>query len=75
MSLMMRFIPGISSPTPGERIAEILNRYCLAFFNTFVKGEGGRSPLLDGPVAEFPEVTFQTFDHRLEDRRPLVKPR
>jgi predicted dienelactone hydrolase len=72
MSLMMRFIPGFASPTPGERIAEILNRYCLAFFNTFVKGESGRSPLLDGPVAEFPEVTFQTFGHRLEDRKTFT---
>jgi predicted dienelactone hydrolase len=72
MSLMIRFVPGLASPTPGKRIAEILNRYCLAFFNEFVKEEGARSPLLDGPVPEFPEVTFQTFGHSLEDRRPVT---
>jgi predicted dienelactone hydrolase len=70
MSLMMRYIPGFSSPTPGNRIAEILNRYCLAFFEEYVREEGDRSPLLDGPVPEFPEVTFQTFGHSLEARRP-----
>ena len=67
---MMRYIPGFSSPTPGNRIAEILNRYCLAFFEEYVREEGDRSPLLDGPVPEFPEVTFQTFCHSLEARRP-----
>jgi hypothetical protein len=67
-SMMIRGVPGLSSITPGERIAEILNRYSLAFFDEYVKREGSRSPLLDGPVAEFPEVTFQTFGHGFEDR-------
>jgi len=66
--MMIRGVPGLSSITPGERIAEILNRYCLAFFDEYVKGEGSRSPLLDGPDDEFPEVTFQTFGHGFEDR-------
>jgi len=70
MSLMTRFIPGMASRTSGERIAEILNRYCLAFFDEYVKETGARSPLLDGPSPEFPEVTFQTFGHGFDERRP-----
>jgi len=69
-SLMMRGIPGMSSGTSGDRVAEILNGYCLAFFDEYVKGEGGRSPLLDGPTPEFPEVSLQTFGHAFADRRP-----
>lgn len=59
MSLLVRWIPGVASRTPGPRIAEILNRYSLAFFDEHLRGIP--SPLLDGPVEGFPEVTFQTF--------------
>jgi hypothetical protein len=48
---------------------KILNRYRLAFFNHFVKGKA-RSPLLNEPVSGFPEVTFQTAGHKLENRKP-----
>jgi predicted dienelactone hydrolase len=59
MSLLVRWIPGVASRTPGPRIAEILNRCSLAFFDEYLRGI--KSPLLDGPAEEFPEVTFQTF--------------
>ncbi len=60
-SLMVRWIPGVASETPGPRVTEILNRYTLAFFDRHLRGEP--APLLDGPSEEFPEVTFQTFGH------------
>ena len=64
MSLMVRFIPGLSSATSGRRIAEVLNRYCLAFFERHLRGVP--TSLLDGPSPGFPEVTFQTFGRPLE---------
>ena len=66
-SLMVRWIPGIASRTPGPRIAEILNRYCLAFFDEHLLGRP--APLLDGPSAQYPEVTFQTFGREPRRRR------
>jgi hypothetical protein len=74
MSMMFRYVPGMASETPGERIAEILNRYCRAFFDVYVKKTGSRDPILDRPSSEFPEVTFQTFGHGFDDRRPPVPP-
>lgn len=68
--LMMRYLPGLASGTPGERIHEILNRYCRAFLDHHVKGADVRSPLLDGPVPEFPEVTYQTFGYGFDERLP-----
>jgi len=68
-ALMMRYIPGMSSSTPGNRILEILNRYCRAFFDHYVMQADVRSPLLDGPSPEFPEVSFQTFGHGFDERR------
>ena len=59
LSLMVRWIPIYGSGTPGTRIAEILNRYSLAFFDEALRGRP--SSLLDGPTPEFPEVSFQTF--------------
>jgi len=74
MSLMYRFIPGMASETPGPRIEEILNAYCLAFFDEYVKGTTPGSPLLDRPSPDFPEVTLQTFGHRFDERRPPAPP-
>ena len=59
LSLGLRWIPALASDTPGAKIVEILNRYSLAFFDEHLRGTP--SELLDGPVDEFPEVTFQTF--------------
>jgi hypothetical protein len=42
---------------PGRRGHEIINAYTLAFFDHYLKGRS--SPLLAGPSAEFPEVTFR----------------
>ena len=64
MSLMVRWIPGVASGTSGQRIAEILNRYCLAFFDEHLRSQP--APLLDGPSTEFPEVTFQSFGRTID---------
>ena len=42
----------------GLEAVEALNAYLLAFFDTYLKGE--RSPLLDGPSADYPDVRFQS---------------
>ena len=65
-SFMMRYLPGMTSCIPGARIAEILNRYCRAFFDHYVKETDVRSSLLNGPAPEFPEVGFQTFGQNLD---------
>ncbi|MEM1249080.1 MAG: hypothetical protein AAGK22_22055 [Acidobacteriota bacterium] len=57
MSLLNRSLPGISSRTPGRRIAEILNRHILDFFDLHLRGRP--TSLLEGPSPEFPEVSFQ----------------
>lgn len=66
LSLMVRAIPGLASRTPGGRIAEILNRYTLEFFDQHLRGEA--APLLDGPSLEFPEVVFQSLGRAPSER-------
>ncbi|WP_433547008.1 alpha/beta hydrolase family protein [Streptomyces sp. CA-294286] len=44
------------APLPGKRGAEITRDYVGAFFDRHLKGE--REPLLDGPTAANPEVSF-----------------
>jgi hypothetical protein len=41
----------------GRRVLEVVTSYVTAFLDLVIQGKN--SPLLDGPVAEFPEVTFQ----------------
>ncbi|THY33996.1 hypothetical protein D6D01_02063 [Aureobasidium pullulans] len=41
----------------GHRVLEIVTSYVTAFLDLVIKGKN--SPLLDGPVARFPEVAFQ----------------
>ncbi|MBM7172107.1 alpha/beta hydrolase [Streptomyces sp. G44] len=43
-------------PLSGERSQEITRAYVGAFFGKWLRGE--RQPLLDGPVAQHPEVVF-----------------
>ncbi|MEO3798649.1 hypothetical protein [Nonomuraea sp. B1E8] len=45
-----------SAPLPGKRSGEITTAYAGAFFNRHLRGE--HRPLLDGPSAANPEVTF-----------------
>ncbi len=59
MALMVRWIPGLASETSGRRVAGILNRFVLAFFDEHLRGAD--SGLLGGPSPGFPEVSFQTF--------------
>lgn len=42
-----------------ERLARIISRYTLAFFDKHLKGIG--QPLLDGPSVEIPEVRFESW--------------
>jgi predicted dienelactone hydrolase len=44
-------------PIDGYRMVKIINDYTLAFFDKHLKGE--KSPLLDGPSPDYPEVEFQ----------------
>jgi predicted dienelactone hydrolase len=44
-------------PIDGYRMVKIINGYTLAFFDEYLKDE--MSPLLDGPSADYPEVTIQ----------------
>jgi hypothetical protein len=44
-------------PIDGYRMVKIINSYTLAFFDEYLKGE--RSPLLDGPSPQYPEVTIE----------------
>lgn len=41
----------------GHRALHIVTSYVTAFLDFVILGK--RSPLLDGPVPEFPEVTFE----------------
>jgi len=43
-------------PIDGYRMVKIINSYTLAFFDEYLKGK--RSPLLDGPSPNYPEVTI-----------------
>lgn len=46
---------GLSSDIPSRTMATMLNRYALAFFNRYLKGES--SELLEGTAVD-PEITF-----------------
>lgn len=53
-------LPGLADPaTPlsGERGRQLTRDYVAAFFD--VQLRGASDPLLDGPAADRPEVTFQ----------------
>jgi len=59
---MMPFVPqGVSNPQNGAttpaRALRITARYLEAFFDRYL--DGRREPLLDGPSADYPEVTFE----------------
>jgi hypothetical protein len=47
---------GVFGTIDGDRMATIINRYLLAFFDKHLKGVD--SPLLHAPATEFPEVEF-----------------
>jgi predicted dienelactone hydrolase len=47
----------ILGPIDGYRMVKIINSYTLAFFDETLKGE--RSPLVDGPSPDYPEVTIE----------------
>ncbi|HRU95162.1 MAG TPA: hypothetical protein P5195_08040, partial [Anaerolineae bacterium] len=47
---------GVRGPLPGRQALAINRAYLLAFFDATLKGKP--SPLLEGPPAEFPEVSF-----------------
>ena len=49
--------PGLTGPIGGERAHAIVNAYSLAFFDRELRHRP--APLLDGPPARFPEVTFE----------------
>ncbi len=42
---------------PAERANHIINAYIVSFFDQYLKGEP--SPLLEGDVSAYPEVTFE----------------
>lgn len=48
---------GLTGRIQGERGAELVNRYVLAFFNKHLRGMD--APLLDGPNSRYPEVRFE----------------
>ena len=48
---------GMSGPIPAKRMTEILNRYLLAFFDTYLRNK--KVSLLDGPSPDYPEVQFK----------------
>ncbi|MFI5531946.1 alpha/beta hydrolase family protein [Kitasatospora sp. NPDC051853] len=48
--------PHPETPLPGARSAQLVRTYVAAFFDQHLRGTP--SPLLDGPSASFPEVTF-----------------
>lgn len=47
----------LKGPIEGQRGMQLITDYLLAFFDQHLKGE--RRPLLDGPSAAYPEVTFE----------------
>jgi hypothetical protein len=49
-------IPRLGNPFYGSRVLQIVNTYSLAFFDHYLKGAS--ASLLDGPSAQFPEVSF-----------------
>jgi predicted dienelactone hydrolase len=53
------FLPQFKDTTllAGRRGHEIISAYTLAFFDRYLKGR--KSPLLEAPSPEFPEVTFR----------------
>jgi hypothetical protein len=48
----------------GERMIQITSAYVRAFFDYYLMGQN--SPLLTGPSAEFPEVSFEK-SHNFSD--------
>lgn len=50
-------VPGPGGFVGGERGVEITNAYVGAFLDRHLRGRA--APLLDGPVAEYPEVEFR----------------
>jgi hypothetical protein len=53
------FIPAeVVGTIPGERAAQIINAYIVAFFDKHLLGES--VPLLDGASADYSEVQFET---------------
>ena len=73
MALMVRWIPGLATETSGRRVAGILNRFVLAFFDEHLRGAD--SGLLGGPSPGFPEVSFQTFGRGAPAVAPAREPR
>lgn len=51
---------GMKGPLAGKRVVEINNRYLAAFFEKHLRGRA--EALLDGPPAEYPEVSFEVLD-------------
>lgn len=47
---------GLDGPIDARRVHQIETRYSLAFFDRYLRGL--RSPLLDAPSPQFPEVQF-----------------
>lgn len=47
----------LKGPLAGGRVMDITSAYAVAFFDQYLKGE--TSPLLTGPAAAYPEVTFE----------------
>ena len=48
---------GLKGPIDGQRGMAIITDYLLAFFDHSLKGQA--RPLLDGPAATYPEVSFE----------------
>ncbi|WP_328967329.1 alpha/beta hydrolase family protein [Streptomyces sp. NBC_00239] len=51
-------LPDPDAPLPGARSVELTRRYVTAFFDQHLKGRP--QPILDGPVADAPEVGFHS---------------
>jgi Platelet-activating factor acetylhydrolase, isoform II len=49
---------GVTGPIDGQRAHNIVNAYSLAFFDRHLKGRP--TPVLLGPVEQYPEVLFET---------------
>lgn len=48
---------GLLGPVDARRAHRIVNAYTVAFFDRHLKGL--RTPLLDGPAAQYPEVCLE----------------
>lgn len=57
---------GLDGPIDARRVHQIEARYSLAFFDRYLKGL--RSPLLDAPSPQFPEVQFLRRTGAVETR-------